>query len=158
MTLPATTAPAYFDQTDMIAFIGEANMLAVCDDGNSGSIDPVKFNKMGKIACGKVDSVIALNYPGPFPITQVPVPALVVELAMTWMKALLYESDDIYVRQYGSGPREEALALSSQLTEAKSLLTDWLVSPKPGNVGGNTYNRGARMTIDNVDGSSNEGW
>ena len=103
MTLPATTAPVYFDQSDMIALIGLQNMLAVCDDENNGSIDPVKFNKLGSLACGKVDSILALNYKGPFPVTQVPVPALVVELATAWMKAFLYEASDTYVRQYGSG-------------------------------------------------------
>lgn len=154
MTLPATTAPVYFDQSDMIALLGIQTMLAVCDDENTGSIDPVKFNKLGALACGKVDSVLALNYKGPFPVTQVPVPALVVELATAWMKSLLYEGSDTYVRQYGSGPREEAEALATNLVEAKAVLTDWVQSPKPGNVGGNTYNVGARMTLH----PHNEGW
>lgn len=158
MPLPTTTPPVYFDQSDMIALIGTANMLAVCDPDNTGGIDPVTFNKLGALACAKVDAVLALTYPGPFPIQQVPVPALVVELATAWMKAFLYEADDVYVRQYGSGPRTEAMELATQLTEAKSVLTDWAASPKPGNVGGNTYNKGVRMTIDNSDGSSNEGW
>lgn len=154
-----TTNPPYFTLADAVAFIGLQTMQAIVNDENIGGnkIDVPTFNRLANLACTRVDGFLKRVYPGPFPIVQTPIPANIQTAALLWFKAMAYERHAEYTRQYGSGPRKEAMEFCEDLTDSKEWLADLVVGAPPANAGGIVTNNDPRVMVDGADGRRNSG-
>ena len=151
------TDPPYFTYDDAVALLGLQTMEACLDDENTGAVDVPTFNRLGNLACTRVDGFLKRVYPGPFPITQTPVPADIQIAALAWFRAFTYERHLEYVRQYGKGPREEAMKLCEDLTDSKEWLADLASGAPPENAGGIVTDQGPRMIVAGPAGQRNSG-
>ena len=154
-----TSPPPYFVLADAIAFIGLQTLQACVNDANIGGneIDVPTFNRLANLACTRVDGFLRRVYPGPFPINQNPIPANIQTASLMWLKAFVYERHAEYVRQYGAGPRKEAMEFCEDLTDSKEWLTDLVGMPPPGNAGGIVTNCDPRVMVDGPQGQRNSG-
>lgn len=151
---------AYVDQTDLEDAIGTP-AVAVFYSNGSGGINTVAL----AVACGRasawVDSFLALNYRGPFPVTQDPAPAMMKEAALLWLQAIAQDRKPEFIRQEPNTVRpnfrKQAIELLDRLIAGIQQMPDHAAQPKPTNVGGIAYASGPRMLIPGVDGTDNGG-
>lgn len=150
---------AYITQTQCEASIGVARVRAIYDDNNDGFADGAPLNENIKLACGMVDGALARAYPGPFPFTQAPVPAVVEQAALMWFKALSFERHAEYARADAGRARLAAEKLCESIADGTIYLPDYAASPKPKVVGGLVFdpNRTVRTICDGEDGTFNGG-
>lgn len=61
---------SYWSQADLEAVIGKAAVLACYDDANTGVVNAVALGNIQSLSDAMVDSALASEYAGPFPITE----------------------------------------------------------------------------------------
>lgn len=115
-------------------------LVALCDDNDDGTADAAVVLDICVRASQRVDSFIAINYPGlPLPIAQTPVPGMVREAALEWAQVFCYQRHPEYVRQFGEMARampslKSAEQLCDNLVKALERIPDLVAAPDPANV------------------------
>jgi len=152
---------AYVSQSDIQNTIGLPALLALTDDTNTGSPGAGVITFITTRASAWVDSFLAANYVGPFPITQSPAPAMMQEAALYKAVEFLYDRRPEYIRNTMKGVRKDyntaAIELLKRLVDGIQYMPDFLGATKPGNVGGIVYDNAPRTMIDAATGQTNSG-
>lgn len=146
---------SYITQGDLEALITPEAVLAIFNDQNTGAVNTSALTKLLNLASAQVDSYIARNYRGPFPIK--PVPQTIKHATLLWARAFAYERHREYARVYQDGPRKEAHMACERLATANWLLPDHSAQPKPANVGGIVVDDTRRLMIPGPNGEDNQG-
>lgn len=152
---------AYVSQADLQNALGLPALLALTDDTNSGTPTAGVITFVTTRASAWVDSFLAANYVGPFPITQNPAPAMMAEAALYKAIEFMYDRRPEYLRNTMEGVRKDynkaAIDLLTRLIDGVQYMPDFTGQPKPGNVGGIVYDNSPRMMIDGSSGTYNGG-
>lgn len=152
---------AYLTQTDLTNRLGGQTVTALYDDTGTSTVNATALADVLAGASARVDSYLARNYEVTLPITQVPIPAMVKEAALEWAIYLSFRRKPEYIRTYWNQAlpdlQKSAEELSDRLAEAAQYIPDLAAQPTPGNVGGVTYDTGARLICDASDGTTNAG-
>jgi hypothetical protein len=126
---------AYLTHAEVLTAMGESAVLTFFDDDNDGMPDEVALESVIEQASALTDAWISPVYAGPFPISQAPVPAMVRQLTLTYIKALAYERKPGYTRAVAeAGANAEAYwaradEMGERLQKAVLRITE-LPSPK----------------------------
>ena len=154
-------AAVYVSQADIQNTIGLPALLALTDDANAGSPGATVIAFIATRATAWVDSFLAANYAGPFPIAQVPAPAMMAEAALYKAVEFLYDRRPEYIRNTMKGVRKDyntaAIELLTRLVDGVQYMPDFVGAVKPGNVGGIVYDNAPRLMIDSATGQTNSG-
>jgi phage gp36-like protein len=130
---------AYVTQTDLQYRIGTQAVAALFSDGD-GNVDTDSLGAVLQAASDWVDSVLSVEYTGPFPLTQSPLPAMVKEAALLFAIAFSYDRKPEYARQLGDGGRPNyrkiADDLCNEIKKNIKRLVGYTAEPDPANVGG----------------------
>lgn len=152
----------YATQQDLENALSPATVLALYDDGNSGSINQTALLGVLKRARGWVDSYLATQYLGPFPVPQSPVPVAIVNAALEFAISFSFERHPEYVHTYGESYRatarfDRACEMMARIVGGIQEIPDWTLQPKGRNVGGIIIQSGPLTIIDSPDGTKNGG-
>lgn len=126
---------AYLTNAEVLTAMGESAVLTFFDDDNDGLPDDAVVESVIAQASALTDAWISPVYSGPFPITQQPVPGMVKQLTLTYLKALAYERKPGYTRAIAeAGANAEAYwaradEMGERLQKAVLRITE-LPSPK----------------------------
>lgn len=152
---------AYITSTNLEDAVGKATLLVLFDDANTGSYNAAAMTAVISRACSWVDSFLAANYGGPFPVSQSPAPAMMFEASI--YKAIEFSLDrkPEFVRNLNNSTRknynEAAEKLLRNLIDGVQYMPDYVAQGKPGNVGGVVFDGARRTMIDSPDGTPNSG-
>lgn len=152
----------YITQADLEGALSPATVLALFNDGDLGVVSTTSLLSVLVRASTEVDSYLARVYKGPFPVTQVPVPAIIKNCTIEFAIAFSFERHPEYVQTYGEQYRgttryKRACEMAERLATGLQETPDWVLSPKGQNVGGIIYANGPRTIIDSPNGTSNGG-
>lgn len=147
----------YVTQSEVSFALGVPIVTALYDDVNSGTPDSPSLDAAIARASALVDSWIAPVYKGPFPILQVPIPAMIRELALQYIEAISYDRRPDIVRGFGSDDQQKrwprADEMGKRLQAAVLRIPDLVAQPKPTNVGGLIVDDGSRVMTTGSDGT-----
>lgn len=152
----------YATQEDLEGALSQSTVQALFDDDNNGSADSKAILAVLNRASRMVDSYLARVYVGPFPVTQTPVPEVIKVVTLEYAIAYSFERHPEYVHTYGEHYRaksrfDRAEAMAERLCNGMMEIPDWILQPKPRNVGGIIISSGPRTIIDSFDGEENGG-
>lgn len=144
---------AYVTQAEMERRFG-ARLIQTLFDDAAGGVDTTSLGDVRQAASDWVDSVIAMEYTGPFPLTQDPLPAMVREATLLFAIAFSYDRNPEYARMLGDGARPDYRKLGEKLCDdiKKNLkrIVGYTAEPNPANVGGGVYTGTSDDTPDGV--------
>jgi hypothetical protein len=152
---------AYVTQSEVSYALGIPIVLAIFDDDQDGIVDGPALDAVIARASAMTDSWIAPVYKGPFPIVQVPIPALIKELTLQYVEAMCFDRRPDIVRGFGSDDAQKrwprADDMGKKLQAAILRIPDYVAQPKPANVGGISVANTANVITQNTDGTPNMG-
>lgn len=152
----------YITQADLEGALSPATVLALFNDQDQGVVYAPALLLVLTRASAEVDSYLARNFKGPFPVPQTPVPAVIKNCAIEFAIAYSFERHPEYVHTYGEQYRgttryKRACEMAERLATGLQETPDWVLQPRGGNVGGIIYSAGPRTIIDGPNGESNGG-
>lgn len=155
-------AIVYATQTDLENSLSPATVLALYNDDNDSQVNAVAIEGVLVRATNWVDSYLATQYLPPFPVTQTPVPAMIVAAALEFAIAFSFERHPEYVHTYGETFRaatrfKRACEMMDRIVASQQQIPDWVLQPKGKNVGGIINSSGPRTIIDGPNGENNGG-
>ncbi len=143
----------YVTQVDMERRFG-AELIQILFDDGSGGVDTTSLGDVRQGASDWTDSVIALEYTGPFPLTQDPLPAMVREATLLFAIAFSYDRKPSYARVLGDGGRPDYRKLAEKVCNDIKVnlkrIVGYTAEPNPANVGGGVYIGTSDETPDGV--------
>jgi phage gp36-like protein len=154
---------AYITQAELQYALSSTSFIAIFDQDNDGVADEAVVDAVIGRASAMTDAWIAPVYRGPFPITQVPVPAMIRELTIQYCLAIAYERRPDYTRTLEGGSSHDedrwkrADAMGMRLQTAVLRIPDYVAQPAPANVGGIVVSGGSRVFIADANGTENRG-
>lgn len=153
---------AYIDQTDLEAALSPATVLALFNDQNEGVVYTPALLAVLTRASTEVDSYLARDFKGPFPVPQTPVPAVIKNCTVEFAIAFSFERHPEYVHTYGEQFRgttryKRACEMAERLATGLQETPDWVLQPRGGDVGGIIFSAGPRTITDSPDGTYNGG-
>lgn len=156
------TTILYATQEDLESALSPATVLALYDDEGSGVVNETALRNTLARASRRVDSYLARVYVGPFPVTQTPVPAEIMDAALEFSIAFSFERHPEYVHTFGEAYRagsryKRACEMMDRICQGQQEIPDWVLQPKPRNVGGIITFAGPRTIISDIDGRDNGG-
>ena len=154
---------AYLTQAELQYALSSTSYTAIFDQDNDGVADSAVVDACLARGSAMTDAWIAPVYKGPFPIMQVPVPAMIRELTIQYCLAIAYERRPDYTRTLlgasddGKKRWDRADEMGKRLQSAVLRIPDYVAQPVPGNVGGIVTDDSHRIFIAGSDGFSNRG-
>lgn len=157
----AVVAP-YASRDDLEAAISAETVAALFNSVATNSVNTAALQKVLVRASARVDSWLATVFLGPFPIAQVPVPAIIVDAALEYVIAFSFMRHPEYVQTYGEEYRAETRLASAdtmmqRITSGIERIPDWTLQQKGQNVGGFLVDGGHRIISTDPDGTENSG-
>jgi len=152
----------YVTQEDLEQALSPATVLALYNDLNNDSVNPTALEGVLIRATTWVDSYLATQYLGPFPVPQTPVPMMIKMAALEFAIAFSFERHPEYVLTYGESFRatarfKRACEIMERIISSQQQIPDWALQPKGKNVGGIINSTGPRTIIDGPNGENNGG-
>lgn len=156
------TTTLYVTQEDLENALSPPTVTALFDDAGLGVPSVGALTGVLERASRRVDSYLARVYVGPFPVTQTPVPMVIKDAALEFAIAFSFERHPEYVHTYGETYRgasryKRACEMMDRLCQGQQEIPDWVLQPKPRNVGGIITSAGPRTIINSPDGTNNGG-
>lgn len=157
------TAPVlYLTQQKLEYNLSPGTVLALYDDQQNGTVYQPALEEVLNRASRWVDSFLSRVYVGPFPVTQTPVPEVIVQCTLEFAVSFSFERHPEYVHTYGEAYRsttrfKRACEMAERLCNGMQEIPDWILQPKPRNVGGIITSAGPRTIINDPDGTDNGG-
>ena len=152
----------YATQQDLEWNLSPSTVQALFDDNREGQVSSEAIIGVLVRARDWVDSFLARVYLGPFPVIQTPVPGSIKNCTVEFAIAFAFERHPEYVHTYGEAYRsitrfKRACEMAERLCNGMQEIPDWILQPKPRNIGGIITYSGPRTIVDNPDGSRNGG-
>jgi hypothetical protein len=163
----AAAAGRYISAADLINRLTPTTYISIYDDARNNDVSSVNDAAVQldiDSAEGEVDSYLITEQPLPLPaLIGGKIDRLVKVAALDYAEALAWLRHPEYVRTFGENKRsvgiwERAEKRMRRIKDAVQELPDNVrENGKPGNVGGIILDTDKRMTVANVDGTSNSG-
>lgn len=152
----------YIDEDDAVNELSPTTIIALFDDGNTGTADSGQVDLTIADAEGLFDASIATQYALPLPtLAGGAIDRLIKRACKQYFRALAFGRHPEYLQGYGEkeskASYDRADRLMMSIKSAMQEMPDMKSTKRAANVGGVVYDSGPRTICDSADGTSNGG-